>query len=1221
MCQGASGKRRASQPSERPEVLIPRTLNECQHTQTAHIRTIKELVKCRSEHPETFFASFCDSLRPVYLVQEKEPSVERVVRYVSAFAAYRDEEHAEECNSFVEEFLKHLLVLVDAANKTVRSRACQLIAEVMTRLADDVELSDEMWEELIGSMQTRMQDKVPAVRVNAARALVRLISGDDNDSTVTVYREALESDRSADVRKMVVLSIPIINSTIPQVFEHTMDVSDSVRRATYSVLGIKIPINTLSIMQRAKVLQRGLADRVPAVQAECVNMLKSWLNRDCDGDIFALLRYLDVETNEKVGELVLNELLKHGIFKANEGEGLRQFLLPLTAENAENEEYEAQLMGAEQALYWRIVCTTLHAEAQAKGNEAATTGGAQSVLNAAAAADANEVLDSILPPTVASYVELVTLHLNAGPKHRFASRQLVLLAKVLDFTDSTNRKVAGTLVKTLLLAEVPESQQDVALDIDPEAFVGDGLSLGGDQDWAAAVAELAVKVYSEQGEYEKILADAISRLGQPCRDGGAEASQWLHCLAVTSLLLERIMSLRQLVGCAIGGQEILDALLLPAAKHVHPEVQKSGIRCLGLFAQLATKPTSSVVRQLRLSISSGIPIVQNMAIKALFDFILCHGATNLDRAIDIGPDLGPVPEPCPFGTQVPAYGVEGDLATAMRKPLLELLVSLLDSGTIYEEMDEDIAEDPETPRSLVAEGFAKLLLQSRLFKDIQAIEDAILAKLLRLYFNDDLEISPRLQQCLSVFFNNYSVLSAENKKCVAKAFIPVMRAEWPGIYGNKGVAAAMISAKKRATQLSRFMLQLLQNPLLASQQVEGDSDSRSPDLGHESLAINIALEVKRSRKNTSASAKAYILQIARIATALEFRSTAQEEIKCMLQLLGPMMDAVAGDKVLLKELKEVHEYLKSMDNSPEEFLSDEQLQILLEKYGLKLLVEEDDDKEPDGTPAAKPKKTPKKQSTTKSTKKAAAAVESPAVVGITRSQRKSKSEALHRLSLSAAKQRTVDSDDSMEESFDHTAGNPSESDEDNDSGTEITASKPSTSSDTLQPMDTAGTSTTAAEQPILPTAVETPKASSDTSSIEPDDDDDVKANLEPVSSRPSTRAVRVVETASKKTTQKKTAGKSKSEVSMPARPRTRRQASMTASEISTVSNATEDEADSATTKATSSQTLAAIESGDSDSDFERLPVKIQKKIEKKVEKKVAPPAAQRPTTRARSAWK
>lgn len=51
---------------------------------------------------------------------------------------------------------------------------------------------------------------------------------------------------------------------------------------------------------------------------------------------------------------------------------------------------------------------------QAKGNDAANTGGAQSVLNAAAAANANEVLDSILPPTVASYVELVKVHLNAG---------------------------------------------------------------------------------------------------------------------------------------------------------------------------------------------------------------------------------------------------------------------------------------------------------------------------------------------------------------------------------------------------------------------------------------------------------------------------------------------------------------------------------------------------------------------------------------------------------------------------------------------------------------------------------------------------------------------------------------------------------------------------------------------------------------------------------------
>jgi len=59
------------------------------------------------------------------------------------------------------------------------------------------------------------------------------------------------------------------------------------------------------------------------------------------------------------------------------------------------------------------------------------------------------------------------------------------------------------------------------------------------------------------------------------------------------------------------------------------------------------KPTSSVVQQLRLSMSSGNSIVQNMAVKAVFD----QGATSLDRAVGIDPDLG-LPAPCPLGSQV-----------------------------------------------------------------------------------------------------------------------------------------------------------------------------------------------------------------------------------------------------------------------------------------------------------------------------------------------------------------------------------------------------------------------------------------------------------------------------------------------------------------------------------------------------------------------------------------
>jgi hypothetical protein len=80
-----------------------------------------------------------------------------------------------------------------------------------------------------------------------------------------------------------------------------------------------------SIMQRAKVLGRGLADRVPAVQTECVHLLETWLTKDCEGDGVALLRYLDVQTHEKVGEAVLLKALKEGMIKMKEGDSLRQF--------------------------------------------------------------------------------------------------------------------------------------------------------------------------------------------------------------------------------------------------------------------------------------------------------------------------------------------------------------------------------------------------------------------------------------------------------------------------------------------------------------------------------------------------------------------------------------------------------------------------------------------------------------------------------------------------------------------------------------------------------------------------------------------------------------------------------------------------------------------------------------------------------------------------------
>lgn len=52
-------------------------------------------------------------------------------------------------------------------------------------------------------------------------------------------------------------------------------------------------------------------------------------------------------------------------------------------------------------------------------------------------------------------------------------------------------------------------------------------------------------------------------------------------------------------------------------------------------------------------------------------------------------------------------------------------------------------------------------------------------------------------------------------------------------------------------------------------------------------------------------------------------------LKHLLFMLHSMMDAVAHDKLLVKELKALLAHLKSMDLTPQQDLTDEQLQVLL----------------------------------------------------------------------------------------------------------------------------------------------------------------------------------------------------------------------------------------------------------------------------------------------------
>lgn len=97
-----------------------------------------------------------------------------------------------------------------------------------------------------------------------------------------------------------------------------------------------------------------------------------------------------------------------------------------------------------------------------------------------------------------------------------------------------------------------------------EISVGDGLSLGGDREWARAMSELAKKVHASTGEFEEVLTGIVEERVHPCRERTANFTEWMHCLSLVGFLLENIDGLRLLRGKAIGATELLNSLLLPA---------------------------------------------------------------------------------------------------------------------------------------------------------------------------------------------------------------------------------------------------------------------------------------------------------------------------------------------------------------------------------------------------------------------------------------------------------------------------------------------------------------------------------------------------------------------------------------------------------------------------------------------------------------------------------
>ena len=129
-----------------------------------------------------------------------------------------DGEDGPSSSAFLQFLFTFLLESHDAKHKAIRFRVCQLISKLLDGMADDASIDDDLADNIFEAMLQRVQDKIPAVRVQAVAALCRLQDPSSDDCPIIeAYLQLLRLDSSPDVRKAVLLNIAVSTTTLPSI--------------------------------------------------------------------------------------------------------------------------------------------------------------------------------------------------------------------------------------------------------------------------------------------------------------------------------------------------------------------------------------------------------------------------------------------------------------------------------------------------------------------------------------------------------------------------------------------------------------------------------------------------------------------------------------------------------------------------------------------------------------------------------------------------------------------------------------------------------------------------------------------------------------------------------------------------------------------------------------------------------------------------------------------
>jgi condensin complex subunit 3 len=731
---------------------------------------------------EQFTAEFTRCVVRVMPVKKSESVGERAIRFIGLFLRHANEkdnelnENDEETGVMVETpstrltttLMSTVLPLLTSKEKFVRFRSTQLISHIINSLEA---IDDDLFQLLRHGLLKRIHDKEAMVRVQAVLGLGRLAGNEaegeaedsDDDSGAGLLDrllDVLQNDPSADVRRSLLVNLPILPNTLPFLLDRARDQDPATRRALYSrLLPALGDFRHLSLSMREKLLRWGLRDRDENVRKAAGKLFRDRWIEDCAGTA----EPEEPEGNE--GGEGANAEAKGPSF-----DGLLELLERIDVVNSGVENgvaLEAMKGFWEGRPDYRDAVTfddyfwdTLSAEAvfMARSFNDFCRNGENGKYEALIEEKMPEVtkLAYYLQRYITVLVEALKRVAVQEPtedveeedtvEQEFIVEQLLHIAQTLDYSDEVGRrKMFALLRQSLSIPDLPEEVTKLTIEALRGICAADA---AGEREFCSVVLEAVADVHDtimdEPGseDADESFHSAKSEVSDAGTPGGSgkksETSEQEHqekavreimvnmkCLHIVQCMLENVEGNLQQNAHLVA---MLNNLVVPAVRSHEAPVRERGLLCLGLCSLLDKSLAEENLTLFMHFFSKGHSALQITALQILTDILNQHGAHLLDT----------------------------------NPTLLKVYLKALKSGS----------KSPEVQAAATV-AVSKLML-GRVIADGSTAIDDLLKTLVVLYFDPSTAHNQGVRQALSYFLPVYCYSRKENQDRMRKVALDAM---------------------------------------------------------------------------------------------------------------------------------------------------------------------------------------------------------------------------------------------------------------------------------------------------------------------------------------------------------------------------------------------------------------------------------------------------------------